>query len=72
MYNLCKYPQYLQPLREEVLRSGGVILNHQNDEMPLLDSFLKETARMNPVTICNFLRPQAPSSILPQLSCSMN
>lgn len=52
MYNLCKHPEYLQPLREEIERSGGVILNHQNDEMPLMDSFLKETARMNPVTIC--------------------
>jgi hypothetical protein len=52
LYNLSKHPEYLQPLRAEILRSGGVLLNHQNNELPMLDSFLKETARLNPVTIC--------------------
>ena len=52
LYNLCKHLEYMQPLRAEILRSGGVQLNHQNNELPLLDSFLKETARLNPVTIC--------------------
>ncbi|KAG9237433.1 cytochrome P450 [Amylocarpus encephaloides] len=51
LYNLCKHPEYLEQLREEIARSNGVHFNHENDEMPLLDSFLKETARMNPVTI---------------------
>ncbi|KAM0129464.1 hypothetical protein ACHAO1_008478 [Botrytis cinerea] len=51
MYNLCKHPEYLEPLRQEVLASGGVQFNHQNHNLPLLDSFLKETGRMNPVTI---------------------
>ncbi len=52
LYNLSKHPEYLGPLRAEILRSGGVLLNHQNNELPMLDSFLKETARLNPVTIC--------------------
>ena len=52
MCYLCKHPEYLEPLRAEILRSGEVQFNHQNDELPLLDSFLKETARLNPVTIC--------------------
>ena len=52
IYNLCRHPEYLQPLREENSRLGGLQLNHQNNAMPLLDSFLKETARLNPVTIC--------------------
>ncbi|KAL9041306.1 MAG: hypothetical protein Q9180_001364 [Flavoplaca navasiana] len=51
MYNLCKHPEYLKPLRDENVKSGGVLFNHQNNELPLLDSFMKETARMNPVTI---------------------
>ncbi|KAL8830386.1 MAG: hypothetical protein Q9191_001463 [Dirinaria sp. TL-2023a] len=51
IYSLCKHPEYIQPLRTEILRSGRVRFNHQNNELPLLDSFLKETARMNPVTI---------------------
>lgn len=56
MYNLCKHPEHLQPLREEILRSGEVLFNHQNNELPLLDSFLKETARLNPVTIFSMPR----------------
>ncbi|KAL9095069.1 MAG: hypothetical protein Q9165_002671 [Trypethelium subeluteriae] len=48
MYTLCKHPEYLQPLRDELLQSGGVHLNHQNNDLPLLDSFLKETGRLNP------------------------
>lgn len=52
MFLLCKHPEYLEPLRAEILRLGEVQFNHQNDELPLLDSFLKETARLDPVTIC--------------------
>jgi cytochrome P450 len=52
LQNLCRHPEYLELLCEEVLQSGGVQFNHQNNELPLLDSFLKEAARMNPVTIC--------------------
>ncbi|KAL9077853.1 MAG: hypothetical protein Q9157_003230 [Trypethelium eluteriae] len=51
MYNLCMHPEYLPPLRDELLQSGGVHLNNKNNELPLLDSFLKETGRLNPVTI---------------------
>ena len=51
LYNLCKHPEYLQALREEITASCGVQLNHQNNQLPLLDSFLKETARLNPVAI---------------------
>ena len=57
LYNLCKHPEYLQPLREEITASGGVQLNHQNNQLPLLDSSLKETARLNPVTIFTVLQP---------------
>ena len=58
LYNLCKHPEYLGALREEILRSGEVRFNHQNSELPLLDSFLKETARLHPVTICMACIPE--------------
>lgn len=61
MYNLCKHPEYLKPLRDGNLKSGGVLFNHQNNELPLLNSFMKETARMNPITICTI--PFCPSTI---------
>ncbi|KAL8771387.1 MAG: hypothetical protein Q9203_004992 [Teloschistes exilis] len=70
LYNLCKHPEYLEPLRDENVKSGGVRLNHQNNELPLLDSFMKETARMNPVTICTALPcypPPSPSQIFSSL-----
>ncbi|KAL8885607.1 MAG: hypothetical protein Q9192_006618, partial [Flavoplaca navasiana] len=46
---LCKHSEYMEPLREEIqkhLRKGESALPF--DEMPLLDSFLKESARLYP------------------------
>ncbi|KAL9081328.1 MAG: hypothetical protein Q9159_007350, partial [Coniocarpon cinnabarinum] len=48
LYNLCKYPEYLEPLRQEALEAANWRTDNQNLEMPLLDSFIKETARMEP------------------------
>lgn len=46
---LCKHTEYLEPLREEIRQHMG---NGESalafDHMPLLDSFLKESARMYP------------------------
>jgi len=50
IYNLCRHPEYLKPLREEITEAG-IVSDYQNKEVPLLDSFLKETARMNPIGI---------------------
>ena len=49
LYNLCIYPEYLYPLREEARTNQMQGYQHDVDSMPLLDSFLKETARMDPV-----------------------
>ncbi|KAL9134458.1 MAG: hypothetical protein Q9175_004360, partial [Cornicularia normoerica] len=51
LYNLCVYPEYIAPLREEVSKVADDDFNSQNEDMPLLDSFIKETARLNPPTI---------------------
>ncbi|KAL8962324.1 MAG: hypothetical protein Q9193_001245 [Seirophora villosa] len=49
MEALCQHAEYVEPLREEIqqhLGKGESALNF--DEMPLLDSFLKEAARLYP------------------------
>lgn len=48
--DLCDHPEYLEPLRMEVLtasRDGGVSSNVV-DNLPLLDAFVKESCRMHP------------------------
>ena len=49
IHNLCKYPEYLEPLRLEITQNstGKYLDNCEN--LPLLDSFLKESARTNPL-----------------------
>ncbi|KAI1282914.1 cytochrome P450 [Xylaria sp. FL0933] len=46
--DLCLHPEYTQPLREE-LRRGYTEFECAGDGLPLLDSFLKESARLTPV-----------------------
>ncbi|KAA8577096.1 hypothetical protein EYC84_007101 [Monilinia fructicola] len=51
LYNLCLHQEYIQPLRDEISRVGEKgFETAQNNEMPYLDSFLKEVARTNPLT----------------------
>ena len=52
LYTLCKYPQYLEPLTKEVrVLSAEELCSQHGHATPLLDSFLKETARLNPLSI---------------------
>lgn len=56
LYNLCKYPEYLEPLRREIEEMANNEADKDNyDNMPLMDSFLKETARVYPTVICRHL-----------------
>ena len=53
LYNLCKHPEYLEPLREEAAaakRDKDQPFDH--DQMYLMDSFVRETGRLTPGTIC--------------------
>jgi hypothetical protein len=50
LYDLCVHPEYVGPIREEMER----LVTSQNSqnagkEMPLLDSFLKESTRLTPL-----------------------
>ncbi|CAD6591006.1 MAG: hypothetical protein ASARMPREDX12_004887 [Alectoria sarmentosa] len=50
LYTLCKHPEYLHPLQEEVSRIAEDDLSRtRNQDTPLLDSFIKETARLHPL-----------------------
>ncbi|KIX05628.1 uncharacterized protein Z518_03600 [Rhinocladiella mackenziei CBS 650.93] len=58
IYNLCIHPEILQPLREEiveVLEQDGWKKTSLS-KLKLLDSFLKETQRMNPLNIVSMQR----------------
>ncbi|KAL9581727.1 MAG: hypothetical protein Q9203_005780 [Teloschistes exilis] len=49
VHSLCLHPEYLEPLREEAQAAASTDFAQDGDEMPLLDSFLRESARLNPI-----------------------
>ena len=47
---MCKYTDYLEPLRKEAVEVSDEGLYGSNPEdTPFMDSFLKESARLNPL-----------------------
>ncbi|KAI0435910.1 cytochrome P450 [Xylaria telfairii] len=48
IHDLCLYPEYLEPLRKE-LQDCYEQFTHTAEGLPLLDSFIKESARLTPV-----------------------
>lgn len=54
LYDLAAYPEYIQPLRDEiktVMEEDGVLKKSSLTKMKLMDSILKESQRMNPVAM---------------------
>ncbi len=55
LFDLCQWPEYVEPLREEIKRAiveeGGLKLSAIN-KMRKLDSFLKESQRINHPGTC--------------------
>ncbi|KAG9234834.1 hypothetical protein BJ875DRAFT_375562, partial [Amylocarpus encephaloides] len=50
LYRLCLHPQYQQPLHNEISAdSAKDLFASTNNSTPLLDSFLKETAKVHPL-----------------------
>lgn len=51
MYELAARPEYIEPLREEMVNAieedGGVLKKTTLNKLMKLDSFMKESARMN-------------------------
>ncbi|GAP89753.1 putative cytochrome p450 [Rosellinia necatrix] len=59
VYDLCAYPEYIQPLREEiieVLRADGGWQRNTLSKLRKLDSFIKETQRWSPASLMSFNR----------------
>jgi ABC-type transport system involved in cytochrome bd biosynthesis fused ATPase/permease subunit len=43
---LCAYPEWQSILREELAEKQGLQNYHQLEQLPLMDSFMRETARL--------------------------
>lgn len=47
--DICSHPEYIEPLREEIRQHADSDGSNANlEDMPLIDSFLKESARLRP------------------------
>ena len=59
MFNMCAYPEYIPELRQEVIdilrEDKGKWNKHSLNKMKKMDSFLKETQRLHPPSLCKFL-----------------
>ncbi|KAK1254766.1 hypothetical protein MKX08_008761 [Trichoderma sp. CBMAI-0020] len=50
LHHLCLHPEYIEPLRNEIESTGWAPFEQSGGKaFPLLDSFMKESARINPV-----------------------
>jgi hypothetical protein len=47
--DLCAHPEYVEPLRKEVEGLEFDIFMKTSKGLPLLDSFIKESTRLNPI-----------------------
>ena len=56
VYALCRHPKALEPLRDELESSEYSTFVETAQGLPLLDSFIKESARMSPADSSKFLR----------------
>lgn len=57
MYDLAAYPEYIQPLRDEicaVAAEDGLLKKTSLLKLKLMDSVMKETQRINPVGMSKF------------------
>jgi hypothetical protein len=48
IYRLCMHPEYVDKLREEAKNFDDGVFDNKNEDMPYLDSFIKETSRLSP------------------------
>lgn len=49
IHDLCLHPEYVEPLRKELKSPNSLEFERTGEGLPLLDSFLKESARLTPV-----------------------
>lgn len=66
MYDLAAYPEYIQPLRDEiraVIAEDGCLKKSSLLKLKLMDSVMKETQRIHPVSMSEFNPPQTPTRV---------
>ncbi|GLA89733.1 hypothetical protein AtubIFM56815_004221 [Aspergillus tubingensis] len=57
MYDLCLHPEFIEPLREEIEHARSVTSYEDHfDRLPLMDSFLRESARLSPLDALSIQR----------------
>lgn len=50
LFDLCLHPEYIEPLRQEIENTTwGTFEKASGQLFPLMDSFMKESARLTPV-----------------------
>lgn len=57
LFDLCVHPEYIEPLREElmsVLEQEGGYRKQALTNFKKLDSFMRESQRLNPPSLCKF------------------
>lgn len=54
MFMLCTHSKYQTTLREEAQQASKKQYNERINNLPLLDSFLRESARLNPLDARKF------------------
>lgn len=55
LFDLCDYPEYVDVLRQEIQRTGWKDFDSAGGRnLPLMDSFLKESARLTPIECGTF------------------
>lgn len=64
IYRLCMHSEYRDKLAEEAAEFRESTFGARNEDMPYLDSFIKETSRLSPGPICKFCLLLTPSGSL--------
>ena len=55
MYRLCEHPEYVKPLIHEIETMVKLPTSEHYKSLPLMESFLRETARHTPLDSCRYL-----------------
>ncbi len=68
IHRLCMHSEYREKLIDEAAEFQQATFGAKNDDMPYLDSFIKETSRLSPGPICKFFAYLAIEIALTDLS----
>jgi len=64
LFDLCAHPEYMEPLREEllaVLQQPGGLCKRNLEQLHKMESFLAESQRLNPPVLCTSVPKRNPT-----------